>query len=68
MRANVTFPPPAKFRPLSGDDDILSVGGARWLVLILSQIAGLQVDAELCQEDWVSFFSQTQSTSEDFEK
>lgn len=52
MRTNVTFQHPAKFVPLSGADGILSVGGARWLVLLLCQVAGLRVDDELCQEDW----------------
>lgn len=37
---------------------VLSVEGADWFQKILQRIAGLDVDAELCQEDWgVVFFA-----------
>ena len=37
---------------LSDEDGILAVDGAKWFVDMLSRIPGLQIDNELCQEDW----------------
>lgn len=53
MRDNVTFVHPAAFVGVSAEDDgILSVAGAEWFAAILRRIPGLEVQAELCQEDW----------------
>jgi hypothetical protein len=52
MRTNVTFRHPAAFVPISEEDGTLSVGGAGWFVSLLQRVNGLQVEGELCQEDW----------------
>jgi hypothetical protein len=54
MRDNVTFVHPAPFIGLTsdGDDGILAVAGAHWFAELLRRIPGLDVQAELCQEDW----------------
>jgi hypothetical protein len=52
MRNNVTFVHPAPFEPVSDEDGVLSVAGARWFVEILRRIPGLELDPEPCQEDW----------------
>ena len=54
MRDNVTFVHPAPFVGLSGDSDesILAVAGADWFAQLLRRIPGLEVQPELCQEDW----------------
>jgi hypothetical protein len=52
MRTSVTFRYPAAFLPLSDADDILAVGGARWFAALLARVPGLEVEKELCQEDW----------------
>ena len=52
MRTNVTFRHPAEFIPLSDEDGILAVGGARWFVALLRRVPGLQIEEGLCQEDW----------------
>ena len=52
MRTNVVFNHPAEFVLLSDEDGILAVDGAKWFVDMLSRIPGLQIDNELCQEDW----------------
>jgi len=62
MRNNVTFQYPAEFVPVSDEDGILAVGGAQWFVALLNRVPDLQVDDELCQEDWgiVVFASRAQ--------
>ena len=52
MRDNVTFVHPAPFVPLSDEDGILAVAGAGWFVELLRRIPDLEVEPELCQEDW----------------
>jgi len=52
MRTNVTFRHPAKFVPLSDEDGILAAGGAQWFAAILGRVPGLEIDDDLCQEDW----------------
>ena len=52
MRFHVTFHHPAEFVPHSDEDGILAVGGAQWFASLLRRIPELQVDNELCQEDW----------------
>jgi hypothetical protein len=44
--------------PLSTEDGILTVRGAQWFAAILQRVPGLQIDNDLCQEDWgVVFFA-----------
>src|SRR6516162_6681702 len=58
MRTNVTFRHPAEFVPLSVEDGILAVSGAQWFAALLRRIRGLEIDEDLCQEDWgVVFFA-----------
>ena len=52
MRTNVTFHHPAEFVPVSDEDGILAVGGAQWFATLLRHVPDLQIDGELCQEDW----------------
>lgn len=52
MRTNVRFRHPAEFVAVSDEDGILAVDGARWFVSLLRRVHDLQVDEELCQEDW----------------
>jgi len=52
MHRHVTFWYPAPFVRLSEEDGVLSVDGAQRFVSLLKRIPGLQVDDELCQEDW----------------
>lgn len=52
MRTNVTFRHPAEFVPLSDDDGILAVSGAQWFAALLRRVPDLEIDEELCQEDW----------------
>lgn len=52
MRNNVSFLYPEEFEPVSDEDGILSTQGAKWFVALLQQIADIQVETELCQEDW----------------
>lgn len=59
MRTNVTFRHPAEF---VGDDEdgggVLAVRGAQWFAALLRRVSGLELDEELCQEDWgVAFFA-----------
>jgi hypothetical protein len=57
MRTNVTFRHPAEFVPLSEDDGILAVSGAKWFGALLGRVPGLVIDDNACQEDWgVVFF------------
>jgi hypothetical protein len=60
MRTNVTFRHPAEF---VGDQEdgsgVLAVSGAHWFAALLRRVPGLQLDGDLCQEDWgVVFFVQ----------
>jgi hypothetical protein len=52
MRTNVSFRHPAKFVPLPDTEDILAVGGAQWFADLLRRIPEIEIDRELCQEDW----------------
>src|SRR5689334_22419672 len=52
VRINVTFRYPAEFVPLSDEDGILAVPGAEWFVKLLRRVPGLELDEQLCQEDW----------------
>ncbi len=59
MRTNVTFRHPAEF---VGDQEdgggILAVRGAEWFAALLRRVPGLELDEDLCQEDWgVVFFT-----------
>ena len=59
MRTNVTFRHPAEF---VGDQEdgggILAVSGAQWFAAILRRVPGLELNEDLCQEDWgVVFFA-----------
>lgn len=49
---HVGFRHPAKFVPVSDEDGILSVEGAQWFVSLLQHVPDLEIDEELCQEDW----------------
>lgn len=58
MRNNVTFRYPAEF---VGDQEdgggVLAVRGAQWFESLLRRVPGLELDEDLCQEDWgVVFF------------
>ena len=58
MRTNVTFRHPAVFVPISDEEGILAVSGAQWFAALLRRVPGLQLDEDLCQEDWgVVFFA-----------
>jgi hypothetical protein len=59
MRTNVTFRHPAEFVDVSEDGGgVLAVSGARWFAALVRRVPGLQLDEELCQEDWgVVFFA-----------
>lgn len=52
MRSNVSFRYPAEFVPFSEEDQILAVQGADWFIALLRRVPGLQIENELCQEDW----------------
>jgi len=59
MRTNVTFRHPAEF---VGDQEdgggVLATSGAHWFAALLRRIPGLNLDEDLCQEDWgVVFFA-----------
>lgn len=59
MRTNVTFRHPAEF---VGDQEdgggVLAARGAQWFAAILAQVPRLELDPNLCQEDWgVVFFA-----------
>jgi hypothetical protein len=53
MRTNVTFRHPAEF---VGDQEdgggVLAVRGAHWFAALLRRVPDLQIDEDLCQEDW----------------
>lgn len=59
MRTNVTFRHAAEFVGDSEDGGgILAVRGAQWFAALLGRVPGLQLDPDLCQEDWgVVFFA-----------
>ena len=52
MRTNVTFRHPGEFVRLSDEDGILAVSGAQWFATLLRRVPGLEIDEDLCQEDW----------------
>jgi hypothetical protein len=52
LRTHVSFRHPAEFVPISDEDGILSTTGADWFVKLLERIPGLEIDRDLCQEDW----------------
>jgi hypothetical protein len=58
IRTNVTFQHPAEFVGDSEDGGgVLAVRGAHWFAELLRRIPALQIDEDLCQEDWgVVFF------------
>ena len=59
MRTYVTFRHPAEFVGDSEDGGgVLAVSGAHWFAALLGRVPGLQIDEDLCQEDWgVVFFA-----------
>jgi hypothetical protein len=59
MRTNVTFRHPAEFAGDSEDGGgVLAVRGAHWFAELLRRVPELQIDEDLCQEDWgVVFFA-----------
>lgn len=60
MRTNVTFRHPAKFVGDEEDDGgILAVRGALWFAALLRRVPGIELNADLLQEDWgVVFLAQ----------
>lgn len=52
MRNNVTFCHPAEYIEAPDSDGILGVRGVDWFVTLLRRVADLEIDDELCQEDW----------------
>jgi hypothetical protein len=52
MRTNVSFRHPAAFVALPDTEDVLAVVGARWFADLIRRIPGLELDGDLCQEDW----------------
>jgi hypothetical protein len=48
----VIFRHPAEFVTVSDEDGILAAEGARWFVELLGRVPGLEVEDDLCQEDW----------------
>jgi hypothetical protein len=53
MRINVTFRHPAEFVGDSEDGGgVLAVRGAHWFAALLRRVPDLQIDEDLCQEDW----------------
>lgn len=65
MRNHVSFRCPETFTPVSEESDgILSVEGARWFAALLRRVPDIQLDEELCQEDWgVVFFASRNNRS-----
>jgi hypothetical protein len=65
MRTNITFRYPAEFLAHEEyGEDVLAVRGAQWFADLLKRVPGLEVDEELCQEDWgvVVFARRNQKT------
>jgi hypothetical protein len=57
MRTFITFQHPAEFVAVSDEDGVLAVSGAQWFATLLRRIPEIQVEEDLCQEDWgVVFF------------
>ena len=53
MRTNVTFRYPAEFIGDQGEGGgVLAVCGAQWFVAVLRRVPHLELDENLCQEDW----------------
>ena len=52
MRTHVSFRHPVEFVPLSKEDSVLGVDGAQWFRALLGQVPDLQIEDDLCQEDW----------------
>jgi hypothetical protein len=52
IKNNVIFKYPERFEPVSEEDGILSAQGAKWFLPILKRVPGIQIDSDLCQEDW----------------
>jgi hypothetical protein len=52
VRTNVSFRHPAEFVSLAESNNILAVDGACWFVTLLHRVPGLEIDENLCQEDW----------------
>ena len=49
-RAYVTFRHPAEF--VSYGDGVLAVSAAQWFAALLLRVPGLEIEHDLCQEDW----------------
>jgi hypothetical protein len=52
MRTNVIFSHPAELAAVSTEDGILSADNADWFASLLRNIPRLEIEPELCQEDW----------------
>jgi hypothetical protein len=52
IRTNVSFRYPAEFVAISDVDGVLAISGAQWFVDVLRRIPRLEVNDNLCQEDW----------------
>lgn len=52
IRNNVSFRHPAAFVRLSEEDGILAASGAIWFRDLLKRVPSLEVNDELCQEEW----------------
>ncbi len=52
MRTNVTFRHSAEFVAVSDEDGVLATRGAQWFTALLSKVPDLEVNHDLCQEDW----------------
>ena len=52
MLTNVTFRHPAKFVGDQEDGGVLAVRGAQWFAALLKGVPRLELDEDLCQEDW----------------
>ncbi len=46
----VTFQHPAEF--VDAGEGILAVSGAQWFAALLHRVPGLEIEDDLCQEDW----------------
>lgn len=51
MRTHVTFRHPAHGVQLS-DEGILAANGAQWFAQLLSRVPDLEIEKDICQEDW----------------
>ena len=68
MRTTVSFEYPARFVGTEADDaGVLSIKGAGWFASILGSIPELEVNPQLCQEDWgVVVFTKRRQIAFDF--